>query len=185
MWGWLSSVVDWLADIVESIISLPIKIGEAIGGIFYDLFNWLNPFSDDFILKIFFEWITDLLKEIFVPDTEQIKSNFNDMLESVSNSFGISFDSLEEFTDTWQEKPTDDIESDYNIHGVGTLKLKFLDTTYLVQGVNKFRPIIRGFVVLLLILYNYYQVLTFIGQDPRIAHNAEQAAEKHLSRKEK
>lgn len=107
------------------------------------------------------------------------------MLSSISDSFGISFESINEFTNSWTEKPVENVNADYNIYGVGTLNLKFFDATYLIQGVNRFRPVIRGFVVLLLLFYNYYQVLSFIGQDPRIAHSAEKTAEAHLARKEK
>ena len=62
-------------------------------------------------------------------------------------------------------KPVTDIEGDYNIPGVGNMKLKFFDTKYLVQGVEYFRPFIRGFIVLLMAFYNIKMLLSFIRQD--------------------
>lgn len=107
------------------------------------------------------------------------------MLTSISDSFGISFDTLEDLKGNWEETPASNIEENYTISGVGTLKLKFFDTSYLIQGIEYFRPLIRGFTVFLLLLYNYYQILTFIGQDPRIAHNAEQEYHAYLQKGDK
>lgn len=43
------------------------------------------------------------------------------------------------------------------------MKLKVFDSSYLIQGVEYFRPIIRGFIVLLLLLYNVNQLIGFFG----------------------
>lgn len=106
------------------------------------------------------------MKEIFVPDVEQIKNDFNTMLTTTKAKIGISEDTFNAFTGDWNEKPVEDVSSDYYILGVGNLKLKFLDVSYLVQGVDYFRPFIRGLLVFLLLLYNYRMFLSFIGQDP-------------------
>lgn len=153
---------------------------ETLGNLFSTLWEWLTEIVDS-ILSLP-SLIIDGIKSIFIPDTDQLKADFNNMLDSISNSFGISFDSIGDLSDSWEETPATDIEKNYNIHGVGTLKLKFFDTKYLIQGIEYFRPLIRGFVVFLLLLYNYYQILTFIGQDPRIAHNAEQSYNKYVEK---
>lgn len=145
--------------------------------------SYLNPFSDNFILKIFFEWITDLLETIFVPDVEQIRSDFNTMLNTTREKLGLNDDTFNSFTGDWNEKPVEDVSSDYNIYGVGTLKLKFLDVSYLTRGIEYFRPAIKGLIVFLLLLYNYRMVLSFIGQDPGVYAMARDKANE--SRKEK
>lgn len=76
------------------------------------------------------------------------------------------------------EQPVTDVKGEYNINGLGTMEITFLKADYLQQGVDFFRPFIRGFIVLLLLLYHYKQILTFIGQDPTIAHNAERKYER-------
>lgn len=63
------------------------------------------------------------------------------------------------------EEPVEDIYGNYYVSGVGTLKLKFFDSTFIHQGVSYFRPFIRGFLVLLMALYNIRMVLSFIRQD--------------------
>ena len=73
-----------------------------------------------------------------------------------------SLDSLKNIT----AEPITDTSGDYYIHGVGTFKFKFLDAKWIVQGVDYFRPVIRGFWVLLLLFFNFKQLLSFIGQDP-------------------
>lgn len=80
--------------------------------------------------------------------------------------FNFDTDFFESLFD--EEEPVTDIEGDYHISGVGNMKLKFFDTKFLVDGVNYFRPFIRGFLILLLALYNIKQVLSFIRQDAGI-----------------
>lgn len=98
------------------------------------------------------------------------------MVERIERSMGLETDSLEWFKDSIEEQPIEDIDGEYYISGVGTFNLKFFDTGFLKQGIEYFRPLIRGFVVFLLVLYNYRNVLSFIGQDPTIAHNAYEKA---------
>lgn len=139
--------MDKLGSIGESIASLPSKIVDLI---------------------------VEGIKGIFIPDTEEIKAQFNNMVSDIQRSFGLQVDSLEWLVNGVTEESITDTKADYNIPGVGAFNLTFLDSTYLKQGIEFFRPLIRGFVVFLLILYNYKQILTFIGQDPSISHNAEQ-----------
>lgn len=54
---------------------------------------------------------------------------------------------------------------DYNIPGVGAFHLKVFDSKYLIDGVTFFRPFIRGFLVLLMFLYNVRQLIGFFGYD--------------------
>ena len=147
----MSSVVDKLGSIGESITSLPSKIVDLV---------------------------VEGIKGIFIPDTEEIKGQFTDMVANVERSFGLQVDSLDWLVNGITEEAITDTKADYTIAGVGTFNLTFLDSNFLKQGIEFFRPLIRGFVVFLLILYNYKQILTFIGQDPSIAHNAEQKYEK-------
>lgn len=67
------------------------------------------------------------------------------------------------------ERPVTDIYGDYAVSGVGSFKLKMLDTKYLYDGVTYFRPFIRGFIVLLMAIYNVRMVLSFIRQDAGVA----------------
>lgn len=113
------------------------------------------------------------IKDIFIPDTEVIKGQFDSTIENIQRTFNLNIDSFEGLFNGISEQPVTDIKGEYNINGLGTMEITFLKADYLQQGVDFFRPFLRGFIILLLLLYHYKQVLTFIGQDPAIAHNAE------------
>lgn len=77
------------------------------------------------------------------------------------------------------EEPVKDIYVDYNIPYVGAFNLKVFEAKYFVDGVEFFRPFIRGFLVLLMALYNVRQVLAFIRQDAgvvtgKVAHGKDE-----------
>ena len=118
--------------------------------------------------------ILDGIKEIFIPDKDAIQADFDDMIESIENKLGLTTESIEILTENIVEVPVSDERSEYALPGVGTFSLTFMDTGFLRDAIAYFRPLIRGFIFLLLIFFNYKQVLTFIGQDPSIAHNAQQ-----------
>lgn len=113
------------------------------------------------------------IKSIFVPDTEVIKNQFDSTIQNIQGIFNLNIDSFEGLFNSMSEQPVTDVKGEYNINGLGTMEITFLKADYLRQGVDFFRPFIRGFIVLLLLLYHYKQILTFIGQDPSISHNAE------------
>lgn len=86
------------------------------------------------------------------------------------------------------EMSVQDVYTDYEISGVGTFTLKVLDTKFFVEGVTYFRPFIRGFLVLLMALYNIHHVLSFIRQDAGVvAGKADdlEAGKKHSNRGKK
>lgn len=99
------------------------------------------------------------------------------MIMTVENKIGFSTDVLEDFANGIEEKPVEDIKADYAISGVGTFKLTFFKSQFLRDGVEFFRPVIRGFITLLLLFYNYKMILTFIGQDPGMYARAKEGAE--------
>lgn len=157
----MSRIVDFIASILESIISLPLKIVEAFGldTLFENVTNWLK----DIFNKIADLPITILngIKSIFIPDTVEINNQFNSTMQDLKNKIGIEVFDLENLFSS--SNAPSDISSDYNISGVGTMNLKFVDFQYLIKGVEFFRPFIRGFIVLLLFFYNIRQLLSMFG----------------------
>lgn len=107
--------------------------------------------------------ILDGLKEIFIPDTDDMESIFTSTVDSISARFGFDEFNLDTLFGT-SVAPTD-VNQTYNVPGIGAIRLKFFDTKYLIQGVEYFRPFIRGFIVLLLVFYNWRMFLGFIGHD--------------------
>ena len=77
--------------------------------------------------------------------------------------FGINTSPFENLFQS--ESVVSDTYMDYQFNGLGTMKLKVFDTKYLIQGVEFFRPFIRGFLVLMMFLYHVRQVISFFGYD--------------------
>lgn len=87
-------------------------------------------------------------------------------ITSISSRFGFQEFHLDSLANT-SSAPTD-ISGNITIGGK-SFNVKFFDTKYLIQGVNYFRPFIRGFIVLLLLFYNYKMFLGFIGHSIGVA----------------
>lgn len=102
-----------------------------------------------------------------MPDPEVIQGQIDELTSQVESSLGISKDSFDDLKNV-NEESIEDIQGEYNFYGIGSLNLKFFDTSAIKQGMDSFRPIIRGFVVLLLLFFILKQILSFIGQDSHI-----------------
>lgn len=108
----------------------------------------------------------DGIKAIFVPDTEELKATFEGLFEDTSELIGVQYEGLDDVFAG--EKTLDDVTGNYNIPGVGTFNVVFLDTKFLIDGIAHFRPYIRAFIIFLLVLFNVKQALSFIRQDAGI-----------------
>ena len=51
-----------------------------------------------------------------------------------------------------------------SVYGVGNVNFNGVNNNLLMTGINKFKPIIRGFTALMLIFFNMNQLLNLIGQ---------------------
>lgn len=164
LWGWLGSIVDGLKSVWETIKDLPEKIADKLKG--------------------FFDSLLSGIKGIFVPDTDEMKNQFNDFVGSVSPSSlaQSDADSLGGILDVDSSEPVD-ITSDISIGKIHFSDMKFLDLKYFKQGVDFFRPIINAFLSWLLGMFYYNQLLSFIGQGGLIAKEAGHS-ERAKSRKE-
>lgn len=121
-----NTVLEKLRSIMQGIIDLPDKMGDAIMGLFL--------LSDDFIEgKI--QHLRDKLLGMGV-DTYNMGSIFN------------------------TEQPFADITCTIRGQTVTIVRMDVVD-----KVVKKFRPVIRGFMWLMLVFYNINQFLRFIGQE--------------------
>ena len=91
-------------------------------------------------------------------------------ITTISGRFGFQEFHLDSLASS-SSAPTD-INGDIKI-GKQTFHVNFFDTKYLIDGVNYFRPFIRGFIVLLLLFYNYKMFLGFIGHSIGVAPKGE------------
>lgn len=72
--------------------------------------------------------------------------------------FTVVFGSDKTYTDG-----SGNVDGSFTLHGVGTFTQTFADMSFLGDGIEYFRPYIRGFFVLLLLFYNLDEFLSFIG----------------------
>lgn len=107
--------------------------------------------------------IRETLLEIFVADPEYIQQRMGEFTEFLQLKFGIDTSSFEHLFEN--EQVIDDVYMDYNISGVGSFNLKVFDTGFFKDGVNYFRPFIRGFLVLMILFFHVKQVIGFFGYD--------------------
>lgn len=89
-----------------------------------------------------------------------IEEQFNSLVDSIKVKAGIDLYDLDELFQS-STAPTD-IVTTYD-GGLWQYTGKFVDMKWLVQGVEVFRPYIRGFLVLLLVFFHVRQALSIFG----------------------
>lgn len=113
----------------------------------------------------FFDKVIEFLKRLIIPKEGFFKSYEDKLKTLMKNKFGVDFNSFKIYdllaigqTDTSLE----DVYYDVNVNG-RLMNLKIFDTKYLYQGVYFFRPLIRGFTILMVFLFNLNSVMKFFG----------------------
>lgn len=132
-------VLGWLARIVDGILSIP----EAI-----------------------IEGIKDFLIDLFIPSEDYLTTKKTQIENSFSNLLGFNVSTVEALFDSANTGETLLIgeNSKININGIGEVEFKTFENKFLLDGINTFKPIIRGFIMLMLIFFNLNQLLNLIGQ---------------------
>ena len=102
------------------------------------------------------EGIVEGIKSVFVPDVDYIESKVQ-YLRDEFLALGVGFYDMSDIFN--QEKPFTDITATIRGQEVVLVNMDIAD-----KAVQEFRGIIRGFIVLLLVIYNYNQFMGFIGQ---------------------
>ena len=108
--------------------------------------------------------INDILSELFIPDEDYLTSKKEQLENSFSNLLGFEVSSVEamfESVDTITEFKSG---GSVSVYGVGNVNFNGVNNNLLMTGINKFKPIIRGFTALMLIFFNMNQLLNLIGQ---------------------
>lgn len=84
----------------------------------------------------------------------------------VQATFSLDTETFRSLFDS--SKPIEDVYADYNVPGVGTIELKFFESSYLRAGIEYFRPFIRGFMVLMILFFDWRMLMSFFKQDAGI-----------------
>ena len=154
LWGWLDGLFSGIKSVWQAITDLPSLIGNALKGFFDNVVSAITSLPNAIINGI---------KAIFIPDTDYIESSFNSFTQELKLKFNFDTEFFENLFQS--ESPVTDVYVDYDVPYVGKFKFKVLDADFLVTGITYFRPFIRGFLVLLMALYNIKQLIGFFGYD--------------------
>lgn len=172
LWNWLSGIVDWLKSIAEGIIQIPLNIWnyvKEIPGQVWNFFEGAFSFLGSVVSNI---WdsvkgipgsILDGLKWLFVPDGDEIDKSIQTLSNTFKSTFGIDSYDISNIFGT--ETEISDQQGTISIGGYEFTGTVF-SVKYLTRAISTFRPVIRGFLVFLLVLYNINQLLALIRQNP-------------------
>lgn len=149
-----NGVKDKLVTLGGYILNLPSSIAENIKGFFENIGDKLVSIGE-LVLDVP-EKILEGIKGIIVPDDGYIEDKLAYLTEEF-NRLGIGTYDMSGIMST--ETALADITGTYGGKSVTFVNMKVVDTV-----VVKFRPVIRGFMWLMLVIYNYNQFMGLIGQ---------------------
>lgn len=107
--------------------------------------------------------ILDGLKSLFVPRSDEINKSIQTLSNTFKSTFGVDSYDISDIFGT--ETEIADQQATISVCGY-EFNLTVFNVKYLVRAISTFRPVIRGFIVFLLILYNINQLLALIRQHP-------------------
>lgn len=129
---------------IKNIDSLPDRIGEFIQGVI------------DSIIELP-EKVGEFIKNLFVPSDGYIEKKIEEIKTKFLGLGSQSYDMTKIFN---KKQPFEDIKCMILGQEVTIVDFDAVDTV-----IDHFRPIIQGFMYLMLIFYNVNQFLGFIGQE--------------------
>lgn len=137
LWDYLTSILDKLNYLGQSIIGLP---GRMI------------------------ELLSKLFKEIFIPDGEIMKKIFDDLVKHIQSKFPF-LNYSDKFINVFKgERFIEDISANLSLPYIGSFNFKIIESKYVNDGVQYFRSILRGWVILMMLFYHMNELFAFIGQ---------------------
>lgn len=110
------------------------------------------------------ELISAFFKELFIPDREKI-GNMMDETESYISSKFPFLEYSDKIVNIFQgERFIEDVNVGLSLPYVGSFNFKIIESKYVNDGIQAFRAIIRGWIILMVMFYHINEFLSFIGQ---------------------
>lgn len=172
LWNFLTSIVSWLQSCAESLIQIPISIWDNVKNIPSMVWSFFESAFSSLGSVVSNIWdsvkgipgsILDGLKWLFVPDGDEIDKSIQTLSNTFKATFGIDSYDISNIFGT--ETEIADQQGTISICGYEFTGTVF-SVKYLTRAISTFRPVIRGFLVFLLVLYNINQLLALIRQNP-------------------
>lgn len=162
-----------LVELVDNMVKLPVLLKEKIEEVFQDMIKnvLLLPLRLKDIYDIIIEKaksiidgilelptkIGDAIKGLFVPSDGFFETKIEHFRKKL---LGMGIDTYDMGSIFSEGKPFDDITCTIMGQEVTIIKMDVVEKVVL-----KFRPVIRGFMWLMMVFYNFNQFMGFIGQD--------------------
>lgn len=168
----MSGIVDWLKSIAEGIIQIPLNIWDNVKNIPSMVWNFFEGAFSSLGSVVSNIWdsvkgipgsILDGLKWLFVPSEDKINKSIQTLSNTFKSTFGVDSYDISDIFGT--ETEIADQQATISVGGY-EFTLTVFNVKYLVRAISTFRPVIRGFIVFLLILYNINQFFALIRQAP-------------------
>lgn len=168
----MSGIVDWLKSIAEGIIQIPLNIWDNVKNIPSMVWNFFEGAFSSLGSVVSNIWdsvkgipgsILDGLKWLFVPSEDKINKSIQTLSNTFKSTFGVDSYDISDIFGT--ETEIADQQATISVGGY-EFTLTVFNVKYLVRAISTFRPVIRGFIVFLLVLYNINQLLALIRQNP-------------------
>lgn len=129
-----------------------------------DILSYINPFSQNFFVYKLIELLGNMLKWLFVPDDNFFSSHFGEIKETLQNKLGYQgyidiFSSLEDISENGA--------TTVNLKGykIGNLNIdvnKFINFNSILKYKDTWYSWVRAFMFIGLLIYNINQVYKLI-----------------------
>ena len=155
MFTFLSDIISFINPFSEDFILKDFFEG------FGNLLDWLNPFSENFFVYKLIELLGNLLEWLFVPDDNYFSNNIDDLKSSLSAKIPYE-DYIQMFETIQQVESGQDISIDLNGYTVAGKEYglnNFIDFGWITQYKDTWYAWVRGIIFILLIIYNINQIM--------------------------
>lgn len=170
-----SDIGTSLSNIWTSISSIPENVRSAISGFFDNIRDWFSATWDN--IAALPRDIFDFIKGLFIPDDYDLQAQVIRLSNVFLDKFGFGLIPSEQtrgvadvidssrlrdaFGEAQEIDDSDFLIGDYL--GFDLSGASAVNSSWLKHAALSMRPYIRGFIMLLLFLYNINQTLSFVG----------------------
>lgn len=126
-----------------------------------ELLSYINPFSENFFVYKLIDLLGDLLQWLFVPEDGYFDNQINDLKAKISEKLPY-YDYLQLFGTIEQVQSGEDIKIGLNGYNVGDTTFNdsdFIDFSFITKYKDIWYSWVRGFVFVFLLIYNINQII--------------------------
>lgn len=155
LWDFIKNVLDWLNPFSDNFIL------KKLWTFLTDIISYINPWHDNFLGKKIIELLGDLLKWLFIPDDNFFDDNIEEIKGKIAEKIPYQ-DYIDMFETIEQVNGDGDLSvslENYNFgKGLTYSNKKFIDFNWVTKYKDTWYAWCRGVIFILLIIYNINQI---------------------------